>query len=296
MKLLEMLVRELLMLTMAFASLSVCATTAFPGHADKPWYVVSDIDDTVKLTNVNHPIELIYRAVFSKKAFVGMSTLYRELEASRLKLRGSSAPTFFVSGSPALLGRILQDFLVKNNFPERSVTLLRKFSQPTQGFKLNTIARILSESAGEAAILVGDDGELDPETYHKLSQSNVDDIGSVYIHRVEGRQLFPEQLAFDTAMDIALHEVDAGRLTEAQAIRIGNEILAEKNDHKIVMPRAFCPTDGQAPDAASLPRGTPALLELATKIRDRVTRICMERHAQERQELAAEANPNSLKE
>jgi phosphatidate phosphatase APP1 len=236
---------------------------------------VTDIDDTVKLTDVAHKSDAFLRALFSRKAFAGVSTLFREISA-----QNDEAVLYFVSGAPHVLRKPLVEMVVKNQFPRPWMLSLRELSVPTPDFKIAKIGAILDSLPQDAELLLlGDDGERDPETYAAIRAKYPDRVAGTYIHRIQGRSLPAGELAYDTPMDIALAEMENGNLSPEQAVRVGNAVLAESqnDDEKLVIRYNFCPMTFEPPSQHPLlPEGHDAY-ELSSRIQTRIRQICIQR-------------------
>jgi hypothetical protein len=269
------------LLLLAWVGSSVALAQAQTQTADIRNFIVTDIDDTVKLTDVNHLTDAIVRSVFGRKAFAGMSTLYREISE-----RNDRSTLFFVTGSPRIFRKPLVEMIVANKFPAPWMLSLRDLSKSTPEFKVARITEILQGLPPEGKlILVGDDGENDPETYATLLAQNPGRIAGVYIHRIQNRVLPAGEFAYDTAMDIAVSEMEKGRLSAEQVMRVGNAVLAESqgDDERLALNYCYCPLSldpvhnvGSQSDAA----------ELNARIRQRLVQICQDRKsAKETEEL-----------
>src|SRR4051794_21515389 len=94
------------------ALLSIPAMGVARAAADS-FILVSDVDDTVKVTNVQNLHAAAKHAVASDLVFAGMPELYRELlgkdsPAERLE---------FLSGSPGILSHKVTELLDNSDFP-----------------------------------------------------------------------------------------------------------------------------------------------------------------------------------
>lgn len=190
--------------------------------------VVSDIDDTVLISNVLSKVRLAVNTfdtgVADMHAAPGMSPLYQEL--ARL---GPERPGFFyLSGSPVNLHRKLTAFLELNGYPRGSLILKKlgarsvlpqrvaswvpnMLMDPADAlagsfaFKTTHLRRLMTELPDLKFILIGDSGEEDPEIYDAFAKDPVlgPRVAAIYIRqagRVERRTKFPDQVWFaDTA-------------------------------------------------------------------------------------------------
>jgi phosphatidate phosphatase APP1 len=105
--------------------------------------VISDIDDTIKVTDILDGKDVILQNTFFRKAkeIPGMSNVYRSWAAEGAKVH-------YVSNSPWQVYPALQEFLKDNKFPQGSIHLRLVSAQslilgkPGQ-HKLDTISTLL---------------------------------------------------------------------------------------------------------------------------------------------------------
>ncbi len=149
--------------------------------------VISDIDDTVKISEVNNKKSLLNRTFFLDFAAAhGMSSLYSDWAEQGVEVH-------FVSSSPWQLYAPLQEFLDAAGFPEsalnlklvrfRDETLLDLFKKGTET-KPVLIEEILQTYPNRYFVLVGDSGEQDPEVYSALLRKHPQQILKIYIRNV----------------------------------------------------------------------------------------------------------------
>ncbi len=154
------------------------------------WSFVSDIDDTIKITQVRDRRELV-RNTFCRpfQAVPGMAEVYRGWAAT------NGAAFHYVSGSPWQLYQPLAEFLRSNGFPAGSFhlrdlhvkdgTVLDLFQSPEQ-YKLAVLDPLLRRYPGRRFVLVGDSGERDPEVYAELARRHPDQVAGILIRNVTG--------------------------------------------------------------------------------------------------------------
>lgn len=154
--------------------------------------VISDIDDTIKHSQVRDKVQLGLNTFFRDfRATPGMAELYKRW--------GSAGDVVFhyVSGSPFQLYPDLVDFARKDGFPEGSFHLRRfrlkdgsvaEFFGDPLAFKLGAIRPILGRFRERRFILVGDSGERDPEVYAKLA-SEFPNVAAILIRDVTNEGL-----------------------------------------------------------------------------------------------------------
>jgi len=161
--------------------------------------VISDIDDTVKITEVFRGTKALLHNTFFKKleAVPGMARLYSKLAKEH------HASFEYVSKSPPEFHRLLHDFLVASNFPEAlSLHLCPLLHRERSAFKMRQTKRILGEFPNRHFVLVGDSGERDPEIYAELLRQHPKQIVKILIRRVHPR--------FDVPAD-TFHGIDPSK-------------------------------------------------------------------------------------
>lgn len=152
--------------------------------------VISDIDDTVKETNVANRRELLANTfVRDFRPVPGIVDVYRDWQA-----RGTAF--HYVSASPWQLAACLDRFLADVGLPPGSLHLKLfrlKDSTPLgrlpsrKRSKRRTIERIMDEFPGRRFLLVGDSGERDPEVYAAVAKRRADQLAGIAIRQVEGK-------------------------------------------------------------------------------------------------------------
>jgi phosphatidate phosphatase APP1 len=164
--------------------------------------VVSDIDDTIKVTHVRDRKELLANTFLRKFVPVeGMAQAYRRWEAA-------GAVFHYLSGTPWELSGLLEEYFRTEGFPKGGLYLrkieytpagARQFSAPPADLKNKTLAALLDRYPRRTFVLVGDSGERDPEVYAEIARSRPGRVARIWIRDVTGEA------------------PDAGRYTEAFA-------------------------------------------------------------------------------
>jgi hypothetical protein len=158
--------------------------------------VVSDIDDTIKITEIPAGPEIVFKNTFLREfaAAPGMADRYRGLA-------GEGAVFHYVSGGPWQLYRPLAALLGEAGYPEgtfhmKSVSKnllaagtwegLAKLAQGDATFdqKVEQISELLDRFPGRRFTLIGDSGEKDPEVFRAIRDEYGPRVERIYIRHV----------------------------------------------------------------------------------------------------------------
>lgn len=156
--------------------------------SDRGLSVISDLDDTIKISNVRKRDELL-RNTFSRpfKVVPGMADAYKAWSKT------TNVTFHYVSASPSQLRAPIAQFLEENQFPAGSVhlsvfdwrkQLSQKHGSLAAGYKPGVIEPILKQFPQRRFVLVGDSGELDPEIYGEIARKFPAQIHRIFIRDV----------------------------------------------------------------------------------------------------------------
>ena len=153
--------------------------------------VVSDVDDTIKVTEVLLGKRRILERTFLEpfEAVSGMAARYRDWRDD------GGAVFHYVSASPWHLYPELSRFMSRNKFPTGTLHL-RQFrvkderrwnllASPRR-HKLREISTLVSRYPKRRFVLVGDTGESDPEIYGELARAHPKQIAAIAVRRLPG--------------------------------------------------------------------------------------------------------------
>ncbi|MBD66404.1 MAG: hypothetical protein CME62_14430 [Halobacteriovoraceae bacterium] len=221
--------------------------------------IISDLDDTIKVTEVRNRINAARNALTRTHAYEPMPLLYNEMAQYTNDL-------YIVSGSPKLFNRFIQKFYINNNL-DVTATYTRGIRDlgNSYKFKINTISALIEES-NDTFILIGDNTEKDPLVYQEIKRRYPERIENIYIHRVYAEEELADQTSFITAFDIAEVEYFAGRMSFEQVRDVANKILFAKDMKQIIPKFAFCPTNISDFNKTPLSQLTLMAAALKTKI------------------------------
>ncbi|ORX61330.1 hypothetical protein DM01DRAFT_1331940 [Hesseltinella vesiculosa] len=147
--------------------------------------VISDIDDTIKHTQIMHGA----RTVLANTFFNSSSPIHGMAEAY-MNWYTQGASFHYVSNSPFQLLPFLQEFLNTHHFPPGSMhlrldgSLLSRLIEIPGRAKRDAILSIMTDFPHRQFILVGDSGEIDLEIYTKIAQEHPGRILKIFIHDV----------------------------------------------------------------------------------------------------------------
>jgi phosphatidate phosphatase APP1 len=162
--------------------------------------VISDVDDTIKNSNVLDKKALIRNTFLNPYEPVqGMADVYQ-------RLAGIGAVFHFVSCSPWHLYPELVAFLNESGFPPATLTMKRlrlkdsslyEFFSTPDAFKFPRITAILRTFPERRFLLIGDSGERDPEIYGQVARE------------------YPTQILGILIRDVSYESIDSPRLRAA---------------------------------------------------------------------------------
>lgn len=199
------------------------------GASRPPLLLISDLDDTIKISHSQSKLITVYRGLFRSSAFAGMAQLYAEILAAH-----PGSEFYLVSASPPQIKKKIEFFLEMNAFPAAKI-VLRDWLRQTSivKYKLGSLLHLVENAAGQV-VLVGDDTEQDPEVFAHVAKRFPEKVTARYIRTVRGRELPEGTLGFFTAFDVACAELTAGRLTNDQVLRVGDVVLKAETNSRLI--------------------------------------------------------------
>lgn len=156
------------------------------------WSIVSDIDDTIKASNVLDRRELLRNTLVREfQPVAGMAEAYQDWQRE-------GAAFHYVSGSPWQLYSPLAEFCLQHRFPSGSFQL--RYFRVQDGsaldllaapdvYKREAIEQLLKDFPRRKFILVGDTGEKDPEVYGDLARRFPERVRLVALRNVTDEAL-----------------------------------------------------------------------------------------------------------
>jgi phosphatidate phosphatase APP1 len=149
--------------------------------------VISDIDDTIKVSNVKDKKALLQNTFLKEFAAVpGMADLYRSWAKQGVAFH-------YLSASPWQLYPAMSEFISTVGFPKGSFnlkyfrmkdeTFFNLFSSQEE-YKKPVVENLLKKYPDRKFILVGDSGEEDPEIFAKVARANSQQVLHIFIRNV----------------------------------------------------------------------------------------------------------------
>ncbi len=204
----------------------------FLSHQSHSYILISDLDDTLKITNAKNLLPASYNGVFTKKLFSGVKSYLLGTELQRDKL-------FIVSASPSILYQKVQDLFLSNNIDFDQIILRKKIKEDKFIYKVKAIEKILQTETADVVFL-GDDVDKDPEVFAEITKRFPGRVKSVYIRTVRSRSF--SGTPFTVMAEVANLEFWQGRLDLVSLFQV-------LQDHKVdpikkIIPKfAWCPSN-----------------------------------------------------
>jgi len=169
---------------------------------DGGWGVISDIDDTIKVTQVRDRIKLLQNTFANVPVPVEeMPQFYKELYDT-ISTPSHPAPFVYLSASPYSLYPMLRSFVRESQFPNGMIILrdmswmdmeafVVSLSMGTQDYKDDRMKKVSSWLPQTTWVCIGDSTQTDPEAYaqfyEQLQKGGTSGrVARIWIHKVVG--------------------------------------------------------------------------------------------------------------
>lgn len=211
----------------------------FPHFVSAQTLVISDIDDTLKESQILDTWGTIGNALLGREAFWQMPELMTAIHAQ-------GAEVVYLSMAPVeIMEKAHRQFLRLNRFPN-GLLILPSFRQRTN-HKVRWIQKLVAEKKPKLVILLGDNGEKDPQIFQQMTESlkntGVEILSFVrinYNYKKQGSMILNGQRPFVTAAEVALPLYarrlltldDANMLVKNSITRPGMAWLWKEKFHK----------------------------------------------------------------
>lgn len=151
--------------------------------------LVSDIDDTVMVTSLPRPLIAAWNTFVlheqARNVVPGMAPLYREIV-----VRQPDTPVVYLSTGAFNVAPTLARFLERHGYPEGPM-LLTDWGPTNTGWfrsgrehKRAALRRLARELPHVRWLLVGDDGQHDPEIYAEFAREHPDKVRGIAIRQL----------------------------------------------------------------------------------------------------------------
>ncbi|KAI0397203.1 hypothetical protein F5Y17DRAFT_14232 [Xylariaceae sp. FL0594] len=156
------------------------------------WGIISDIDDTIKVTQTGDPIGILKSTFIDEpNPIAGMPELYKHIYSL---VRETSA-WFYLSASPYNLYPFLREFR-ENYYPHGTIILrdsswmsiqglLTTLTLGTEEYKVDRMEKIHSWLPRRKMIFIGDSTQTDPEAYGEIYRRYPEWVKAILIRKVE---------------------------------------------------------------------------------------------------------------
>jgi hypothetical protein len=184
---------------------ALCLGLFLTVSAEAKVLVISDIDDTLKVSHILSKSRSTSSAFDDDSKFVGMAEIFQELQASYYDIEFhyvSLAPKF-------LMGHQHREFLEENNFPVTELHMNSGIKQDPD-LKQKVIRMLLLEKAPELVLYFGDNGQFDTIVYDQMTHEfshipAVTYIREAYSRRGESQHpTLNGQIGFVTSVEVVI--------------------------------------------------------------------------------------------
>ena len=191
--------------------------------------LISDIDDSIKISHVKSPLGMAIRAFSTSSVFMDMPELYQLIKST------TDTEIIYLTTSPAwLMQGSHTRFLKENGFPEGPMIL--RTTESRENHKITNLRKIIQDKKPTDLILIGDNGERDIEIYDQIQREYPEVKMTTFIRTLYSQKehsdilkLKPGQKSFLTPAEIALVLAEKSYLPAAQAQEFAANVLRNFN-------------------------------------------------------------------
>lgn len=154
--------------------------------------VVCDIDGTAWVTDLHNPLRAVWRTMArssgGRRPVPGMAGLLQAL-----RKRYPDAPVVYLSNGPWNLAGPVARFLERSGFPAGPLLMTdwgitpRAWFRDGKAHKRSSLARLVEDFPRVRWVLVGDDGEHDPDLYGEFAARHPDRVAAIALRQVVPR-------------------------------------------------------------------------------------------------------------
>lgn len=172
--------------------------------------VVTDIDDTIKISHVTDTVDSTKNAFTTSRPFWGMANLLGQL----LKTNTDTKLVYLSNAPRSIFESSRREFLRRNLFPAGDLLLRNSYSD--SNFKLNQIRKLILAEKPSKILLIGDNGESDSSVYQQVQNEYPNIEITILIHLIgspSSKAILYPQIGFATAIDAGLSLASAKQLS-----------------------------------------------------------------------------------
>lgn len=195
--------------------------------------LVSDIDDTIKISNVTNKLKALRRLLFSNAYSVapvsGTAVLYQILD-QRFDGVQNNGDAHYLSGSPLNLARSIYTFMDFHKYPKGSVDLKKwGFSEgddnpfKQENYKLERLRQLFQTYPQRSFYLFGDSGEKDPEIYRTIASEFPGQVKGIFINNINGKN--PADPRFE-GIHLTQNSTQQAQILQAQGLLSAEDVAA----------------------------------------------------------------------
>ncbi|KAK3113414.1 hypothetical protein LTR53_009316 [Teratosphaeriaceae sp. CCFEE 6253] len=178
---------------------------------EQGWAIISDIDDTIKITQTPDPIGILKSTfvVETPDPVPGMPELYAHITQTlttpppQASTPPNAPPFFYLSASPYNLYPFLRRFR-DTHYPPGTIILrdaswqnlgglIASLQDNTKEYKVDRMVKIHSWLPHRKFLCIGDSTQSDPEAYGEIARRFPGWVRAVFIRKVEGIALMDEK-------------------------------------------------------------------------------------------------------
>jgi hypothetical protein len=215
--------------------LSISLIFALGSSWARPLVVVSDLDDTLKITQVQSSGRAVWNGVFTRKVFAGIPLLWDTLVHA-------TTASYVLTSSPNQLRFNIEKLFMKFDMQVDELITRNIFRQRDSfKYKYQAIKEILKNHPRAGVVLMGDNTDKDHEVYQQIHDEYPNRVVAIYMHRVKKLNIPSGQTPWITTFDIAYNEFLANRMSYSEVVSIYESVI-NANMKSIIPTKLFCPT------------------------------------------------------
>lgn len=220
--------------------------------------IISDLDDTIKITNADDLSEAVYNGLFTTDAYTGMPQfLY--------SARSYSNSLYVISASPKLVRSNIEALFRKHAIKVDGMNLRESLADSDKvKFKVDAIKAIMEKNSDDF-IFIGDDVEKDSVVYEEVKKLYPNRVLAIYIHSVKNRKIEKSSIRYWTSFDLAVHEAMANRM-DPKLVPEFAKLLVSKGFEQVIPHFADCPKDLKPWEWQARTKFTKEAYELASRL------------------------------